>query len=132
MRSHTHLPSWRTGLGTVLAILAGIVWFVLISQALLDLLPPHHLTLLRAETSVALAVLLVVGAAVALRDWSMFWQVSLQATAAGGLVAGVNLSGAAAVLQLASTLRRCWPGRDHVDSVGPNLGRADATLAGQN
>jgi hypothetical protein len=63
----------------------------LISQALLDLLPPHHLTLVRAETFVALAVLLVVGAAVALRDWSMFWQVALQSTAAGGLVAGVNL-----------------------------------------
>jgi len=91
MRSHTKLPPWRTGLGAVLAILAGIVWFVLISQALLNLLPPHRLTLARAEISVALAVLLVVGAAVALRDWSMFWQVALQSTAAGGLVAGVNL-----------------------------------------
>jgi len=60
MRSHTKLPPWRTGLGAVLAILAGIVWFVLISQALLNLLPPHRLTLARAEISVALAVLLVV------------------------------------------------------------------------
>jgi hypothetical protein len=91
MHSHTQLPPWRTGLGAVLAILAGIVWFILISQALLDLLPPHHLTLVRAETFVALAVLLVAGAAVTLRDWSMFWQVALQSTAAGGLVAGVNL-----------------------------------------
>jgi hypothetical protein len=28
---------------------------------------------------------------VTLRDWSMFWQVALQSTAAGGLVAGLNL-----------------------------------------
>jgi hypothetical protein len=91
VRTHTQLPPWRTGLGAVLGILAGIVWFVLISQALLNLLPPHHFTLVRAETSAAIALLLVVGAAVALRDWSMFWQVALQSTAAGGLVAGVNL-----------------------------------------
>ncbi len=91
VRSHTQLPPWRTGLGAVLAILAGIVWFVLISQALLNLLPPHNFTLLRAEKSAAIALLLVVGAAVALRDRSMFWQVALQSTAAGGLVAGVNL-----------------------------------------
>jgi hypothetical protein len=91
MHSRTQLPPWRTGLGAVLAILAGIVWFVFVSQALLDLLPPHHLTLVRAETFVALAVLLVAGAAVTLRDWTMFWQVALQSTAAGGLVAGVNL-----------------------------------------
>jgi hypothetical protein len=90
-RSHTKLSPWRTGFGSVLSILAGIVWFVLISQALLNLLPPHHFTLVRAETSAAIALLLVVGAAVTLRDRSMFWQVALQSTAAGGLVAGVNL-----------------------------------------
>jgi hypothetical protein len=91
VRSHTQLPPWRTGLGAVIGILAGIVWFVLVSQALLNLLPPHQLTLARAEKSAVLAVLLMASAAVALRDWSVFWQVALQSTAAGGLVAGVRL-----------------------------------------
>jgi hypothetical protein len=91
VRSHTQLPQWRTGVGAVLAILAGIILLVLISQALLSLLPPHTFTLRRAETSAAIALLLVVGAAVALRDRSILWQVALQSIAAGGLVAGVNL-----------------------------------------
>jgi hypothetical protein len=129
MPSHTRLLPWRAGLGAVLAILAGIVWFVLISQALLELLPPHASacgniwraggsagTGCRGDSSRPVHVL-AGSAPLHSRGW----------TGRRG-----ESSGSAAVSQLACAFRRCWFDRDRVDGVGPDLCRADATLAVKN
>ena len=91
MPGNPKVQQWRTSLGTVLVILAGIGWFIVVSQGLFELLPSHAKSPQRLIVSGLVCAALLVVAAAMLRDRSIVWQSVLQGTAAGGLVAGVNL-----------------------------------------
>jgi hypothetical protein len=87
----TKLPKWRTWCGALIVTLAGIGCFICVSQLLLDLVPPHHLSVIRISVVSMSSVVALGFGALALRDTSILWQVGLRSIAIGGIVAGVAL-----------------------------------------